>query len=127
VEDDDTFATALTELLGTDGRIEVVGRARHGREGVELADELVPDLVLMDIGLPVMDGVAATRAIRGKHPDMPVVALTGWEYEERALEVLEAGAVDFLRKGRLDTDLTDTVLAIAARSAASARALDRRA
>jgi len=113
VEDDDTFAAALEELLQADRRISPCGRARNGREAIALVDELRPDLVLMDIALPVMDGVAATREIVRRRPELPVVALTGLEYEERALEVRDAGAVEFLRKGRLDVDLTEAVVAIA--------------
>ena len=111
VEDDDAFAEALTELLEADGRVELAGRARDGREGVELAHALRPDVVLMDIALPVMDGVEATREIRRRHPAMVVVAITGWEYEERALEVREAGAADYVRKDRLDPDLVTVLLA----------------
>jgi CheY-like chemotaxis protein len=60
-----------------------------------------------------MDGVEATREIRRRQPTIPVVAITGSEYEERALEVRDAGAVDFVRKGRLDPDLVDIVVAAA--------------
>ena len=67
----------------------------------------------MDIGLPVIDGVEATREIRRKQPSIPVVGITGSDYEERALEVREAGAVDFVRKGRLDSDLVESVVAAA--------------
>jgi NarL family two-component system response regulator LiaR len=113
VEDDDSFAEALTQLLEADGRLEVAGRARDGREAIELAEALRPDVVLMDIVLPVMDGVEATREIRRRQPTIPVVAITGSEYEERALEVQDAGAVDFVRKGRLEPDLVD-ILVVAA-------------
>jgi CheY-like chemotaxis protein len=113
VEDDDSFAEALTELLEGDGRLEVAGRARDGREGIELAEALRPDVVLMDIVLPVMDGVEATREIRRRQPTIAVVGITGVEYEERALEVQDAGAVDFVRKGRLDPDLAEIVVAAA--------------
>jgi CheY-like chemotaxis protein len=113
VEDDDSFAGALTELLEADGRLEVVGRARDGREGVELAEALRPDVVLLDIVLPVLDGVEATREIRRRQPTIAVVGITGSEYEERALEVQDAGAVDFVRKGRLDPDLVEIVVAAA--------------
>jgi DNA-binding NarL/FixJ family response regulator len=113
VEDDDSFAEALTQLLEADGRLEVAGRARDGREAIELAEALRPDVVLMDIVLPVMDGVEATREIRRRQPTIPVVAITGSEYEERALEVRDAGAVDFVRKGRLDSDLVEIVVAAA--------------
>jgi DNA-binding NarL/FixJ family response regulator len=79
VEDDDSFAEALRDLLEADGRLEVAATARDGREGVELAETLRPDVVLMDIVLPVMDGVAATREVRRRQPTLPVVAITGWE------------------------------------------------
>jgi len=115
VEDDDAFAAALTELLEAGGRVKVAGRASDGREGVELAEALRPDVVLMDIVLPVMDGVEATREIRRRQPTTPIVAITGWEYEERALEVREAAAADFVRKGRLDPDLVEIVAATAKR------------
>lgn len=111
VEDDDSFAEALTELLEADGRLEVAGRARDGREAIELAEELRPDVVLMDIVLPVMDGVEATREIRRRQPTIAVVGITGSEYEERALEMQDAGAVDFVRKGRLNPDLVEIVVA----------------
>ena len=113
VEDDDSFAEALRELLEADGRLEVAGRARDGREAIELAEALQPDVVLMDIVLPVMDGVEATREIRRRQPTIAVVGITGSEYEERALEVQDAGAVDFVRKGRLDPDLVEIVVAAA--------------
>jgi CheY-like chemotaxis protein len=122
VEDDDSFAKALRELLEADGRLEVAGRARDGREGVELAEALRPDVVLMDIVLPVMDGVEATREIRRRQPTIPVVGITGWEYEERALEVRDAGAVDFVAKGRLDPDLVEIVLTAAHRQRRRRRA-----
>jgi two-component system chemotaxis response regulator CheB len=111
VEDDDSFAETLRELLEADGRLEVAGTARNGREGVELAETLRPDVVLMDIVLPVLDGVAATREIRRRQPAIPVVAMTGSEYEERALEARDAGAVDFVGKERIDPDLVDIVVA----------------
>ncbi len=113
LEDDNAFAEALTELLEADGRIEVAGRAREGREGVDLVDALEPDVVLADIALPVMDGVEATREILRRHPGMPVVAMTGWEYEERALEVRAAGAVDYVSKSRLGPDLVEALVAAA--------------
>jgi CheY-like chemotaxis protein len=113
VEDDDSFAEALTELLEADGRLQVVGRARDGRQAIELAEALQPDVVLMDIVLPVMDGVEATGEIRRRQPSIAVVGVTGSEYEERALEVRDAGAVDFVRKGRLEPDLVEIVVAAA--------------
>jgi len=116
VEDDDHFVQALTELLEADGRIEVAGRALDGREGLALAETLRPDVVLMDIQLPLLDGIEATRQLRSRQPSLPVIAITGSEYEERALEVRQAGAVDYVRKGRLDPDLAEVILAAARRA-----------
>jgi CheY-like chemotaxis protein len=116
VEDDDHFVQALTELLEADGRIEVAGRALDGREGLALAEALRPDVVLMDIQLPLLDGIEATRQLRSRQPSLPVIAITGSEYEERALEVRQAGAVDYVRKGRLDPDLAEVILAAARRA-----------
>ncbi len=113
VEDDDLFVQGLTELLEADGRLEIAGRALDGREGVALAEALRPDVVLMDIQLPVIDGIEATRQLRRRQPSLPVVAITGSEYEERALEARQAGAADYVRKGRLDPDLAEVILAAA--------------
>ena len=123
VEDDESFAEALRRLLEADGRLEVVGTARDGREGVGLAEALQPDVVLMDIVLPVMDGVEATRELRRRQPTIPVVGITGWEYEERVLEVRDAGAVDFVGKDRLDADLVDVIVAATDRRRGRLRSL----
>jgi DNA-binding NarL/FixJ family response regulator len=121
VEDDDAFAAAVTELLEADRRVKLAGRACDGRQGVALAKALDPDVVLIDIVLPLVDGVEATREIRRRQPRTPVVAISGWDYEERALEVREAGAVDFVRKGRLGPDLVEVILAAAKRRRRSRR------
>lgn len=113
VEDDDSFAQALTTLLEADGRLEVAGTARDGREGVELAEALRPDVVLMDIVLPVMDGVEATREILRRQPAIPVVGITGLAYEERASEVSNSGAVDFVDKSKFGPDLVEIVVTAA--------------
>jgi DNA-binding NarL/FixJ family response regulator len=113
VEDDDVFAQAVRTLLEADGRLEVVGSARNGHEGVELAETLRPDVVLMDIVLPGMDGVEATRELRRRQPTIPVVGMTGLAYEERAIEVSDAGAVDFVDKSRLGPELVEIVVAAA--------------
>ena len=113
VEDDDSFAQALRKLIEADSRLEVAGTARDGREGVELAEALRPDVVLMDIVLPVMDGVEATREIRRRQPTIPVVGITGLAYEERARDVSNAGAVDFVDKSVFGPTLVEIVVAAA--------------
>jgi DNA-binding NarL/FixJ family response regulator len=113
VEDDESFARALTKLVEADGRLEVAGTARDGREGVELAEALRPDVVLMDIVLPVMDGVEATREIRRRQPTIQVVGITGLAYEERARDVSNAGAVAFVDKSIFGPALIEIVVAAA--------------
>src|SRR5438046_1232570 len=95
----------LCLLLDEDERFEVVGRAQDGREAVELAQRVGPDLVVMDIEMPVLDGIEATRVLRECCPEVPVVAISGHDYEERVLEIREAGAVDYVRKARLAEEL----------------------
>ena len=76
-DDHRMFAEALTAILSTDARINVVAQAGDGREAVELARELRPDVVVMDVAMPVMDGIDATRTIREELPDTAVVVVTG--------------------------------------------------
>jgi len=111
-EDDDDFRAALAALLEADGRFAVAGRASTGCEAVELARELELDAVVMDIEMPGLDGVEATRQLLEHKPDLPVVAISGHEYEERVLEIRAAGAADYVRKSRVDEDLAATLLAL---------------
>ena len=112
-EDDEGFLDALVAALRAHGGLEVVGRARNGREAVELAEELQPDLVVMDVEMPVLDGVEATRQLREMMPELPVLAISGHDYEERALEIRAAGAADYVRKARLVDELAAVAAALA--------------
>ena len=114
-EDDEAFLDSLEAVLDADGGFELVGRARNGREAVELAEELRPDLVIMDVEMPVMDGVEATRALHERLPGLPVLAISGHDYEERALEIRAAGAADYIRKARLEDELTVVAAKLARR------------
>jgi DNA-binding NarL/FixJ family response regulator len=109
VEDDAAFRAALAALLRADGRFEVVGEAEDGGEAIALARRLRPDAVVMDIELPGIDGVEATRELA---PAVPVLAISGHEYEERALDIRDAGASDYVRKARVDDDLVQALTAI---------------
>jgi two-component system nitrate/nitrite response regulator NarL len=104
-EDDEAFLETLEAVLEGDGRFAVIGRARNGREAVDLAEQLRPDIVVMDIEMPVMDGIEATRLLRKRLPGLPVVAISGHDYEERVLEIRAAGADDYVRKARLEEEL----------------------
>jgi DNA-binding NarL/FixJ family response regulator len=111
-EDDEDFSAALEAVLAADGRFSVAGRARDGREAVELAASLDVDAVVMDIEMPEVDGVEATRLLQIERPGMPVIAISGHDYEERVLEIRDAGAVDYVRKSRVDEELVDALAAL---------------
>ncbi|MBW0146738.1 protein-glutamate methylesterase/protein-glutamine glutaminase [Marinobacter arenosus] len=99
VDDSGFFRKRLTEILTGSGQIKVVGVATNGREGVELAERLRPDVITMDYEMPIMDGISAVREIMKKNP-VPVLMFSSLTYEGArvTLDALEAGAVDFLPK-----------------------------
>jgi DNA-binding NarL/FixJ family response regulator len=104
-EDDLLFAAALVDLLETDERVDVVGRARNGAEAVELAERLHPDVVVMDIEMPVVDGIEATRRLRDSGNRAQVFVLTASEFAETRRRALEAGAAGYLRKSESSLEL----------------------
>lgn len=89
--------------------IEVVGEAEDGRRAVSMVEELTPDVVLMDLLMPVMDGISATAEIKRRFPEVEVVALTSFIEEERVTAALEAGATGYLLK---DAEADDVALAV---------------
>jgi DNA-binding NarL/FixJ family response regulator len=99
-DDQDLVRTGLRLILGTLDGIEVVGEARDGREAVRLARELRPDVCLMDIRMPVLDGVEATRQLAGSDvvDPMAVVVITTFDLDEYVHDALRAGAIGFLLK-----------------------------
>jgi CheY-like chemotaxis protein len=111
-EDDEAHLAALETVLEADGRFTVAGRARNGLEAVELVGQTDFDAVVMDIEMPVLDGVEATQHIQEHLPDLPVVAISGHDYEERVLEIRHAGAVDYVRKARVEEELADALVAV---------------
>jgi CheY-like chemotaxis protein len=88
----------LKGVLGEEPDIQVVGEAAHGMEAVELADELRPDVVLMDVSLPLLDGIEATLAIHAAHPDIRIIGLSTFDDHVHAKEMREAGAVEYVTK-----------------------------
>jgi CheY-like chemotaxis protein len=110
-EDDEAFRSALAATLEADGRFAVAG-ASNGREAVELARGGRFDAVVMDIEMPEVDGVEATRRLLATTPDLPIVAISGTDYEERVFEIRAAGAVDYVRKSRVDCELVQALEAL---------------
>jgi DNA-binding NarL/FixJ family response regulator len=114
-DDHALFAEALEAILEGDERIEVVGRARNGREAVELAKSLAPDVVLMDISMPVMDGVEATRQIRELEPHACVLMLTGSNAPPDVARSREAGAAGYVTKDRIASQLLEAIFEVVSR------------
>ncbi len=114
-DDQRLFAEALEAILTTDGRIVVVGRAANGEEAVALALGDRPDVVLMDIAMPVLDGIAATEAIGVDAPETRVVVLTGSEAPEDITRARAAGAAGYVTKDQVAGDLVRAILDAAGR------------
>ena len=112
-DDHRMFAEALQSILGTDKRLEVVGQAADGAEAVRLALELQPDVTLMDIAMPIMDGVQATKQIRRQWPTACVLMLTGSNSKTDVDRAREAGAAGYVTKDRIAAELVDAILEIA--------------
>ncbi|MEV7042913.1 response regulator transcription factor [Amycolatopsis sp. NPDC051061] len=113
VDDQALFREALATLLATHNGIDVVGEAGNGEEALSRAQELTPDVVLMDLRMPVLDGIAATRRLRLAHPDVQVIALTTFDDDEDVFAALRAGAVGYLLKDVSSARLIEAVLAAA--------------
>jgi NarL family two-component system response regulator LiaR len=98
VDDHAVVRSGLATFLRASEAMELAGEAADGAEAVRLCRELEPDVVLMDIRMPVMDGIAATRAIREQCPHTQVIALTSFPEEQTVKDVLQAGAISYLLK-----------------------------
>ncbi len=105
VDDHDLFREGLRQLIETDEAIEVVGEAATGQEAVELVEALRPDVVLMDINMPGMDGIRATETITQRFRDVHVVMLTMYDDEEYVLHAIRAGARSYLVKNSKPEEL----------------------
>jgi len=114
VDDDALVRSALRLILGGDPAITVVGEACDGQEGVALVESLRPDVVLMDIRMPRLDGLAATERALALQPDLVVVVLTTFDTDDMVLSALRLGARGFLLKDTPPAELVAAVRAAAA-------------
>ena len=108
-DDHSLFVDALRALLETEHGIDVVATAPNGLEAVERVVELEPEVVLMDVSMPVLDGFEATRAIRQRAPDTHVLFVTGSNAEEDVERAREAGASGYVSKDRIDDELVEAI------------------
>jgi two-component system nitrate/nitrite response regulator NarL len=114
-DDHRLFAEALEAILAGDRRIAVVGHASDGGEAVRLANELEPDVILMDISMPVMDGIEATERIRETDADACILMLTGSNSRSDVDRSRQAGAAGYVTKDRIAAELIDAIVEIASR------------
>ena len=112
-DDDPLFLDALEAILGIEAQIEIAGRAHDGEEATRLAGELGPDVVLVDLSMPVVDGFEASRRIRADAPGAAVIVLTGSSNAEDVEKARDAGATGYVTKDRIAQDLVRIVLSAA--------------
>ena len=108
-DDHKLVRAGLVRLLATADDIDVVGEAADGRQAVEQAKSLEPDVILMDLSMPVLDGIEATRQILTDQPDVRIVALTSFAEHPKVSDMLEAGAVGYLLKDCEPADLLSAI------------------
>ncbi len=108
-DDHELVRDGFRRMLGYEEDLEVVGEARDGREAVELCRRLDPDLVLMDVRMPKMDGLEATRAIKAEHPSVSVLVVTTYDNPDYLLEAIKAGAAGYVLKDAPNRQLTNAI------------------
>lgn len=113
VEDHDMARMGLSVVLGNNENIEVVGMCVDGQEGVDTALKLSPDVIIMDIGLPTIDGIEATAKIKSVNPDARVLMYTSREDEDDVFDSFKAGADGYITKGATSDQTVSAVLAVA--------------
>ena len=114
-DDEPLFIESVEALLAGDDRLEVVGTATDGKKAVDLALSLAPDVTLMDISMPKLDGIEAARRIREHHPTACILVLTGSSISADIDRSRQAGVAGFLTKDRLGTQLVDAILDLGSR------------
>jgi DNA-binding NarL/FixJ family response regulator len=125
-DDQELMRMAFRMVIDTQADIEIVGEAANGREAVEAARSLAPDVVLMDVRMPEMDGVQATRTILESHSSARIIILTTFDLDEYVYAALRAGASGFLLKDAPPADLLSGIRAVASGDAVVAPSVTRR-
>jgi len=111
VDDHDMVRKGLATFLKVKADLELVGEASNGQEALQVYEQARPDVILMDLVMPVMDGVAATRAIRERCPQIQVIALTSFKDKDLVQDALQAGAISYLLKDVSVDELADAIRA----------------
>ncbi len=112
VDDQEIFRQGLASLLAVEDDLEVVGQASHGREAITLTEQLQPDVILMDVRMPICDGVTATHEIHQRFPWLKILVLTTFDDDEYIWQSLQAGALGYLLKRTPSLQLAAAVRAV---------------
>jgi DNA-binding NarL/FixJ family response regulator len=126
VDDQTLFRTGLARLLSEDGRIELIGQAADGAEAVKQAAKLKPDVVLMDLKMPNVDGIEATRQIIEADPEIRVLILTTFETDNHVIQALKAGASGYVLKDSQAEAIVSSIQAVASGERVMASAVANR-
>jgi DNA-binding NarL/FixJ family response regulator len=116
VDDHAVARQGLSAVLGLSPDIEVVGEAENGKIGIDLVRRVSPDVVLMDIEMPVMNGISATRFLHGEYPGLKIIGLSMHEAEDAGRDILDAGAAVFLKKSLPTDQLMKAIRAVGGNS-----------
>ena len=111
-DDHRLFAEALEAILAADERIELVGLAGDGEEAVRLAGQQRPDVILMDISMPLMDGIEAAKAIKAEDGEVSILMLTGSNDRTDVDRARQAGAAGYVTKDRIAAELVEAILQV---------------
>lgn len=114
VDDHAMVRKGLAVFLLVKADLELAGEASNGEEALRLCEQLQPEVILMDLKMPKLDGVAATRAIKSRYPHIQVIALTSFQEKELVQEAIRAGAISYLLKNVSADDLAETIRAASA-------------
>ena len=109
VDDHEIMRGGIRYLLMANDEIELVGEARTGQEALDLCENLDPDVILMDMRMPGMDGIQTTQLVRERFPNIQVLVLTSFEEEEMIHQAVQAGAIGYLQKGISMDELADAI------------------
>lgn len=112
VDDHPVLRDGLTMIIGTQPDLKVVAEAGTGADALALFEELLPDVTLMDLGLPDIHGIDVIKRLHARHPDARIIVLTTYLGDVQALRALQAGAAGYLLKATLRRDLLDTIRAV---------------
>lgn len=109
VDDHPVFRGGLRHVLELEDDLKVVGEARDGQEAIEMAHELLPQVILMDVNLPIINGLQATRQLTAERPELAIIILTAYHDDEQMLHAVRAGAFGYFPKDVSPSELTSAI------------------